>query len=142
MKRDSLSIFLLLIFQLSYSQAIPYPPTHTVDSSDTYFGIKVNDPYRWLENDTSAETRRWVQEENKVTDDYMSKIPFRRKIKNEFTEIFNYPRMSAPVKYGDWFYFTKNSGLQSQFVMYRMKNPADTANAVLFLDPNTFSNNG
>ena len=133
---------LLFMFQISFGQTFKYPETPTVDSADTYFGRKISDPYRWLENDSSTETRNWVIAENKVTDDYLAQIPFRTKIKNELSAQYNYARVSAPVKYGDYFYFFKNKGLQNEDVMYRMKNPADTASAELFIDPNSFSNNG
>jgi prolyl oligopeptidase len=93
-------------------------------------------------NDSSAETRNWVTAENKVTIDYLAQIPFRARIKNELSAQYNYARLSAPVKYGDYFYFFKNTGLQNEDVMFRMKNPNDTANAELFIDPNSFSNNG
>ncbi len=122
--------------------ALIYPSAKTVDSSDTYFGIKVADPYRWLENDTTAETKAWVVEENKVTDHYLAQIPFRDKIKKELTSLINYPRISAPEKHGDYYYFSKNTGLQNQSVIYRTKDPADTASAELFLDPNSFAENG
>lgn len=132
----------LLFFQTAFCQTFPYPLTHTVDSMDTYFGIQVKDPYRWLENDSSEETKNWVIAENKVTQSYLAQIPFRDQIKKELTAGYNYPKLSAPVKYGDWYYFFKNSGLQNQDVFYRMKNASDTAHAELFLDPNRFSNNG
>lgn len=122
--------------------ALIYPAAKMVDSSDTYFGIKVADPYRWLENDTTAETKAWVVEENKVTDNYLARIPFRDKIKKELTSLINYPRISAPEKHGVYYYFSKNTGLQNQSVIYRTKDPADTASAELFLDPNSFAENG
>src|ERR1700681_4920352 len=142
MKRLIFPLALVVLIQAIYCQDISYPQSRVVDSSDTYFGRKISDPYRWLENDSSVETRNWVIAENKVTNDYLSQIPFRDKIKNELSANYNYARMSAPVKYGDYFYFFKNSGLQNEDVMYRMKNPADTAKAELFIDPNSFSNNG
>jgi prolyl oligopeptidase len=71
MRKYFYSFLLLLISKTSISQSISYPSTHTVDSSDTYFGVNVNDPYRWLENDSSAETKNWVIAENKITDDYI-----------------------------------------------------------------------
>jgi prolyl oligopeptidase len=135
-------ILLVLLSQSADSQEINYPQTPTVDSSDTYFGRKIDDPYRWLENDSSFETRNWVIAENKVTDDYMAQIRFRGEIKKELALNYNFARISTPVKYGDWFYFFKNSGLQNQNVMYRMKIPSDTAKAELFVDPNSFANHG
>jgi len=142
MKKSLLLMLVTLTIRASYSQSFKYPESPTVDSTDTYFGRKINDPYRWLENDSSTETRNWVIAENKITDDYLAQIPFRAKIKNELSANYNYGRMSAPVKHGDYFYFFKNSGLQNEDVMYRVKNPADTAKAELFIDPNTFSRNG
>ncbi len=121
---------------------IQYPETKTVDSVDTYWGVKVPDPYRWLENDTATEVEAWVDAQNAVTDEYLSRIPFRAKIKKEIAADLNYARMSAPRKHGDYYYFYKNSGLQNQSVLYRMKDPGDTASAEVFLDPNAFSDNG
>jgi prolyl oligopeptidase len=136
-------LFALFFFiQSGFCQTINYPESRDTDSSDTYFGIKVSDPYRWLENDSSVETKNWVIAQNEVTNDYLAKIPFRGKIKSELSANYNFARLSAPVKYGDYFYFFKNSGLQNEDVMYRMKNPDDTAKAELFIDPNSFSNNG
>ena len=122
--------------------AFDYPQTPTVDTVDTYFGVQVPDPYRWLEKDTAAEVEKWVKAENEVTEAYLSHIPFRDKIKSEIADNLNYARMSALSKHGDYYYYFKNSGLQNQSVLYRMKDPADTASAVVFLDPNRFSNEG
>ena len=142
MRKYFYSFLLLLIGKTPFCQTLNYPPTPTVDSSDTYFGVKVNDPYRWLENDSSTETKNWVIAENKITDDYISKIPFRSQIKKELTENLNFAKMSAPIRNGDWYYFSRNSGLQNQNVIYRMKKPMDTAKAEVFLDPNSFARNG
>ncbi|HEX3768084.1 MAG TPA: S9 family peptidase, partial [Puia sp.] len=136
------SFALFFFIQSGFCQTINYPESRDTDSSDTYFGIKVSDPYRWLESDSSVETKNWVIAQNEVTNDYLAKIPFRGKIKSELSANYNFARLSAPVKYGDYFYFFKNSGLQNEDVMYRMKNPDDTAKAELFIDPNSFSNNG
>ena len=122
--------------------AISYPQAATVDSADVFFGVKVLDPYRWLENDTAENTLAWVQAENKTTNDYMAQIPYRDTIKKELTALFNYPRMSNPGKHGDYYYFFRNTGLQNQDVLYRNKNLADSAHGELFLDPNTFSQGG
>jgi len=122
--------------------AVIYPLAPTVDSADVYFGTRVPDPYRWLENDTAAETTGWVNAERKTTELYMGRIPFRDGIKKELTALYNYARMSAPEKHGDYYYFYKNSGLQNQDVLYRNKNLADSSAANLFLDPNTFSQGG
>jgi prolyl oligopeptidase len=142
LKKLVCSFVLVLLIKSAECQLISYPPARTVDSSDIYFGTKVSDPYRWLESDSSAETISWIMAENKITNDYFSQIPFRERIKKELIANFNYSKITAPQKFGDWFYFFKNSGLQNQSVLYRMKNPGDTAKAEIFLDPNTFSHNG
>jgi prolyl oligopeptidase len=121
---------------------IVYPQTSTVDSADVYFGTRVPDPYRWLENDTAAATANWVSAERKTTENYLAQIPFRSGIKKDLTSLYNYSRMSAPEKHGDYYYFHKNSGLQNQDVLYRNKNLADSAGSELFMDPNTFSQGG
>ena len=142
MKKISIIFLLLLLLKGGSAQMLSYPETRTVDSADSYFGIKVNDPYRWLENDSSAETKDWVMAENKITRDYISKIPFRPLVKKALKDNYNYAKQSAPVKYGEWYYFFKNSGLQNQSVIYRMKNYSDTAKAEIFIDPNSFARDG
>lgn len=122
--------------------ALVYPVTKTVDSADEFFGIRVPDPYRWLENDTTQQTRSWIAQENQVTNKYLGSIPFRDRIGRDLTRLVNYYRISAPQKEGDYYYFSRNSGLQNQSVLYRTKDPSDTALATPFLDPNTFSHNG
>ena len=123
--------------------AIVYPATRTVDSADVYFGTKVPDPYRWLENDTTADTRSWVGDENKTTEDYLARIPFREGIKKDLTGLINYARMSAPRKHGSYYYYDRNSGLQNQDVIYRSKDMiSDTPSEEVFLDPNSFSPDG
>lgn len=89
---------------------------------DDYFGTKVPDPYRWLEDDNSAETAAWVTAENEVTQNYLSQIPFRDKIRNRLTELWNYPKYGVPSKHGDYFFFFENDGLQNQSVLYRQKS--------------------
>lgn len=116
-----------------------YPRTNKTDVSDTYFGTKINDPYRWLEDDRSAETKDWVDAENRVTQNYLSKIPFRQAIKQRLETLWNYEKFTAPFKEGDYTYFYKNDGLQNQYVLYRQK---DKAKPEIFLDPNTFSKEG
>lgn len=115
---------------------IKYPETRKDNTIDTYFGEKVADPYRWLEDDLSAETEAWVKSQNKVTFDYLSQIPYREDIKKRLTELWNYEKFTAPFKEGDYYYFYKNDGLQNQYVLYRQKENGDTE---VFLDPNTFS---
>lgn len=118
------------------SDKIAYPKTKKSDTVTDYFGTKVADPYRWLEDDRSAETKAWVEAQNKVTQAYFSKIPFRKDIQNKLTELWNYEKYSAPFKEGGYTYFYKNNGLQNQSVLYRQKEGGE---AEVFLDPNKFS---
>ncbi len=117
-----------------------YPETAKVDSVDEYFGAKVPDPYRWLEDDNSEETKAWVKAQNEVTFGLLSKIPFRDKIKNRLTKVWNYEKRGAPFKRGDKYYFYKNDGLQNQSVLYVQKELG--AEAEVFFDPNKLSKDG
>lgn len=117
-----------------------YPETAKGDQVDDYFGVKVADPYRWLEDDMSAETADWVKSENGLTSDYLNHIPYREDLKERLTEVFNYERITAPNRQGAYYYFFKNNGLQNQSVMYRKKGEAGEAE--VFLDPNTFKEDG
>ena len=113
-----------------------YPKTNKINIADTYFGNTINDPYRWLEDDRSTETKAWVEAENKVTQDYLNRIPFRQAIKSRLETLWNYEKYTAPFKEGEYTYFYKNDGLQNQYVLYRQK---DKTSPEVFLDPNTFS---
>jgi prolyl oligopeptidase len=117
-----------------------YPPTKKVNQVDTISGVVVNDPYRWLENDTVTETKDWVKAQNEITFGYLNSIPFRDALRKRLDELQNYERLSAPVKQGEYYYYTRNTGLQNQNVYYRKKG-IDGAEE-LFLDPNTFSKDG
>ncbi|MCL6216964.1 prolyl oligopeptidase family serine peptidase [Zunongwangia pacifica] len=117
-----------------------YPETKKVDTVTDYFGTQVKDPYRWLEDDRSKETEEWVKAENKVTFGYLDKIPFKEDLKKRLSEIWNYEKIGAPFKEGDYTYFSKNDGLQNQYVIYRRKNENDEPE--VFLDPNKFSEDG
>lgn len=119
---------------------LPYPETKRGDVVDNYFGTEVADPYRWLEDDNSEETGAWVEAENVVTNDYLSQIPFRTAIQNRLTELWNYPKESAPTKHGDYYYYSYNNGLQNQSIMYRVKELGGEAE--VFLDPNKLSDDG
>jgi prolyl oligopeptidase len=121
------------------SRKVIYPLTVTGNTADTYFGTVVPDPYRWLEDDLSDETVSWVKEQNKVTFEYLEKIPFREEIKNRLTMMWNYEKYTIPNKKGDYTYFSKNDGLQNHYVIYRQK---DDGEPEVFLDPNTFSADG
>lgn len=116
-----------------------YPETKKVEQIDEYFGTLVEDPYRWLENDTSTETAEWVAAQNKLTFGYLEKIPFRDKIRDRLEQLWNYEKYSAPFKEGKYTYFYKNDGLQNQYVLYR---EAEGGKSEVFLDPNTFSADG
>ena len=118
---------------------INYPETKKIDHVDTYFGEKINDPYRWLEDDRSAETEAWVKAQNVVTYGYLEQIPYRNQLKTRMEQLWNYEKISAPFKEGDFTYYYKNNGLQNQSVLYR-KDKAGKEE--IFLDPNTFSKDG
>jgi prolyl oligopeptidase len=135
-----ITLSLTALLMITNFAQLKYPETKKVDVVDDYHGTKVADPYRWLEDDNSEETKQWVAEQNKVTFDYFEKIPFREKVKERFTKLFNYPKYSAPFKAGDKYYFFKNDGLQNQSVMY-VKNELD-GEANVFIDPNKFSEDG
>jgi len=117
-----------------------YPETAKVDTVDTYFGTEVPDPYRWLENDRSDETGQWVKSQNAVTFGYLEQIPFREALRQRLEKLWNYEKLGTPFKEGAYTYFYKNDGLQNQYVVYRRK--ADDAPEEVFLDPNTFSDDG
>lgn len=116
-----------------------YPDTRKANQTDDFFGHKVQDPYRWLENDMAADTKDWVTKQNEVTGAYLAKIPFKAAIKQRLTELWNYEKYSAPFKEGGYTYFYKNNGLQNQYVLYRQK---EGGKAEVFLDPNKFSKDG
>ncbi len=119
--------------------SIDYPSTQKGTQVDDYFGTKVNDPYRWLEDDRSEETANWVKKQNETTYNYLEKIPYRNAIKERLEKLWNYEKISAPFVEGDFTYFYKNDGLQNQSVLWR-KNKLGKEE--VFLDPNTFSKDG
>jgi len=135
-------IFLLplLMIGIALQAQLQYPQTKHEDVVDNYNGIKVTDPFRWLEDDHSDNTKQWVQAENKVTFDYLAKIPFRDKVRKRLEELWNYPKYASPFKKGEYYYFFKNDGLQNQSVLFRQKGL--NAEEEVFLDPNTLSNEG
>ena len=118
---------------------VKYPETAKKAVVDTLFGTAVTDNYRWLEDDRSKETEAWVKAENEVTFDYLSKIPYREQLKNRLSELWNYEKVGTPYKEGDYTYFSKNDGLQNQYVVFRQKEGEEPE---IFLDPNTFSKDG
>ncbi|ELR67911.1 Prolyl endopeptidase [Photobacterium marinum] len=123
----------------STEQLVKYPETKKVDVVDEYFGTKVADPYRWLEDDMSQETAKWVKSQNKVTFDYLSHIPYREQIEARLTKLMDYEKVGQPFKEGKYTYFYKNDGLQNQYVLYRQLGDGKEE---VFLDPNIFSEDG
>ena len=135
-----LSIFMVLNANSFAQTKIEYPQTKKVAQTDDYHGTKVSDPYRWLEDDNSAETKAWVKAENKVTFDYLNGIPERAAIKKRLTELWNYEKYSAPFKEGGKYFYYKNDGLQNQSVLYVTDSVKDTGRVLL--DPNKLSTDG
>ena len=119
--------------------SITYPKTRMGDVVDTYFGVEVPDPYRWLEDDLSNETADWVKAQNEVTAGYLMQIPYRAELKERLENVWDYEKETAPFREGDFTYFYRNNGLQDQYVAYREN---DDGNEELFLNPNTFSEDG
>ncbi len=148
MRRGSLAFFAFIVlflvaatgFLTSAQQPLQYPKTRKVDHVDIYHGVKVPDPYRWLEDDNSPETARWVEEQNRVTFAYLERIPYRSQIKQRLEQLYNYPKYSAPFRKGEYFFFSKNDGLQNQSVLYLQRGLEGEAEVLL--DPNKFSEDG
>ena len=141
MKKQLLMTMATVLLSTSASaQGIQYPKADKDGTVDNYFGTEVADPYRWLEDDTSAKTAAWVEAENKITNAYLSKIPFRQKLLKRLTEVANYEKLTAPRKHHGRWYFYKNDGLQNQYVMYVMDQLGGTPR--VFLDPNKLSTDG
>jgi prolyl oligopeptidase len=141
LKSTTLILVLPLVVSCTNESAtkITYPVTKKVDVTDTIFGTTVTDAYRWLEDDKSAETAEWVKEQNLVTFEYLNKIPYREALRQKLSAMWNYEKFTAPFNEGDYTYFSKNDGLQNQFVLYRQKAGMDPE---VFLDPNKFSSDG
>ncbi|GAA4046368.1 prolyl oligopeptidase family serine peptidase [Flavobacterium chungnamense] len=139
MKKSILIMALALPITLMSQNKMQYPTTTKGQVTDTYFYTKVADPYRWLEDDRSEETGSWVKEQNRLTYDYLSKIPYRDALKSRLEKLWNYEKISAPFKEGNFTYYYKNNGLQNQSVLYRKDAKGEES---VFLDPNTFSKDG
>ena len=141
MKRLTTILISMSLFTTAFSASkITYPITKKDNVVDTYFGVSVKEPYRWLENDTSAVTADWVKAQNKVTKDYLGQIPFRNELKKRLTAIMNYPKYGSPFKKNGQYFFFKNNGLQNQSVLYRQATL--TSQPEVLLDPNTLSTDG
>lgn len=139
MKKSILIMALALPITIMSQNKMQYPTTKKGQVTDTYFDTKVADPYRWLEDDRSEETGSWVKEQNRLTYDYLSKIPYRDALKSRLEKLWNYEKISAPFKEGNFTYYYKNNGLQNQSVLYRKDAKGEES---IFLDPNTFSKDG
>ena len=139
MKKVTLLVMLVLSAALG-AQGLQYPTTKTVDHVDTYHGTAIADPYRWLEDDTSAETAAWVEAQNKVTFAYLDKIPYRAQLTKRLNALYNYAKYSSPSRKGENYFFTKNDGLQNQSVLYIQKGLTGTPEVLI--DPNTWSEDG
>ena len=139
-------IVLFYFFSVSCNKSVEnrhliYPITAKGDHIDVYHGQNIPDPYHWLEDDMSAETGAWVNAQNKVTFEYLNKIPFRNRLKDRIKSLYDYERISAPFKEGDYEYFYRNTGLQDHSIVYRNRINSN-AEPEVFLDPNTFSDDG
>ncbi|MDR3269600.1 MAG: prolyl oligopeptidase family serine peptidase [Tannerella sp.] len=132
---------MILLSACNSATKIEYPDTVQEDVTNNYFGTEVSDPYRWLENDTSQATAAWVDAENEITADYLSKIPFRDQVKQRLTDLMNYERIGSPYKKKGKYYFSKNDGLQNQSVLYVKESSLD-GEPIVLLDPNTLSDDG
>ena len=136
----ALAVMTLFPYCKKEDVAMKYPVTKKVDQVDDYFGAKVADPYRWLEDDNAEEVKQWVKAENDATFGYLAKVPFREKIRKRLTDIYNYPRYSSPMRAGEYYFFTKNEGLQNQAVIYVQKGLEGQPE--VFIDPNALSADG
>ena len=135
------AIFTLALFGFLFSctTEIKYPPTAKISVTDTYFDTQVEDPYRWLEDDTSPEVKEWITKQNELTFSYLAQIPQRENIKNRLEDLWNYEKIGTPFEEGGYTYFYKNDGLQDQYVLYRKKGEEQES---VFIDPNQFSEDG
>ena len=129
-----------IISTSTFAQTMSAPITRKSDHVDTYHGARVADPYRWLEDDNSEETKAWVKAQNAVTDKYLESLPQRVQIKKIYKELYNYEKFGMPFKEGGRYFYTRNDGLQQQAVLYMAKSLTDAPTVAL--DPNTLSKDG
>lgn len=140
MKKSSLILIVTIFIMQVSAQNIHYPEAQKVDQTDDYHGTKVADPYRWLEDENSEETKKWIEEENAVTRQYLEEIPFRNAVRDRLQELWNYEKSGIPFKKGQWIFCFRNSGMQNQSVLY-VKEGYDGKERIL-LDPNKLSDEG
>ena len=137
------SLLAVVIFATACSSLnshLKHPRTHRVGQVDDYHGTRVADPFRWLENPDSPESRRWIEAQNVVTSNYLAKIPSRAALKERLTKLWNYERFGLPYKEGQRYFYSRNDGLQNQAVLYSL--PDLDAPPQVLLDPNTLSKDG
>lgn len=141
LKRSLLGLLLWgAIVPTGFAEPPTYPTTNKVDQVDDYHGTTVADPYRWLEDDNSEETKAWVEAQNKVTFGYLESIPYREGLKKRLLDLLNYPRYGQPFRIGGTYFYSKNDGLQKQSVWYMQKGLDGTPEVLI--DPNTMSEDG
>lgn len=142
MNTKNFCLFLLIMLSsvTVFGQKLDYPQANKVNQIDDYHGVKVADPYRWLENPDSPESRKWIEAENKLTDAYLLQIPEREEIKNRLTKLWNYEKYTTPFKVGQNYFYSKNDGLQNQSVLYIATSINDAGK--VFIDPNKLSTDG
>jgi len=140
MKKIIFFVLMMIIMNIINAQQLQYPKTKKVDIVENYHGTMVADPYRWLEDENSPETKQWIQEQNKLTFSYLEKIPFRDKLRKYYEEIWNFERMGTPSERQDKIYYFKNTGLQNQSVFYQ--KDVKTGVERVILDPNQWDAKG
>ena len=141
MKKTKLLLCLLIATSLaSNAQHLPYPTAHQSKVEDTYFGVRVADPYRWMEEDQSPEVLTWTNQENQLTNSYLAKIPFRDTLKQRMTALWNYPKYTPPFFAGTRYFYYKNDGLQNQPMLFMMKSLQYVP--MEYFDPNKLSQDG
>ena len=138
-KQFALISITALVFNFSFAQ-IKYPESLKEGQTDEYFGVKVSDPYRWLEDDNSTPTKQWVVAQNEVTQNYLGQITFRDSVKVRMDKLWNFPRYKPTFKAGNQYFYFRNNGLQNQDVLFYKKGLEYVA--MLFLDPNTVDTTG
>ena len=136
----AVSLFTVFSAEKESNSRIAYPVTRTTNQVDIYHSVTVADPYRWLEDDNSPETKAWVEVQNRLTFGYLEEIPQRDKIRNRLKQLWNYERYGVPFKEGGRYFFNRNDGLQNQSVLYTM--PSLEAEPGVLLDPNQLSRDG
>ncbi len=134
------AVVVVMMASLALAQSLQYPAARKTEQTDTYHGVKVSDPYRWLEDDRSEEVAQWVKAENEVTFSYLDKIPYRAQVMKRLEQVYNYPKYGQPFRRGKFYFFSKNDGLQNQSVFY-VQEGLD-GKAELLVDPNKFSADG